>query len=203
MTELAQPFLAPWSGFFTMMATAAATLVGLMFVVVTLITRNERTTDSNLGLSTFSTPTVIHFGSSLLVSLILIAPWPRLAGAFVCITLVGVAGVAHMMSVAGQARRMTVYQPDTEDWLWYTIVPFIAYAAVLIGGITMPLAPSAALWILGATVTWLTFTGIRNAWDVVTYLAMGNLEEPKEPQSPPPPPVPAQTVGQEEQLKKD
>lgn len=181
MSELAQPFLAPWSGFFTMMATAAATLVGLMFVVVTLITRNERTTDSNLGLSTFSTPTVIHFGSSLLVSLILIAPWPRLAGTFVCITLLGIAGVAHMIGVMGKARRMTVYEPDTEDWLWYTIFPFIAYAAVLVGGITMPLAPTASLWILGATVTWLTFMGIRNAWDVVTYLAMGNLAEPSEP----------------------
>jgi hypothetical protein len=183
MTELAQPYLAPWLGFFTMMATAAATLIGLMFVVVTLVTRLERTSDSNLGISTFSTPTVIHFGSSLLISLILIAPWPRLAGTFACITLLGVAGVIHMRGVAGKARRITVYAPDTEDWLWYTIFPFIAYSAVLIGAITMPFSPSAALWILGATVTWLTFMGIRNAWDVVTFLAMGNLAEAKDPQT--------------------
>jgi len=183
VSELAAPYLGPWSGFFTMMATAAATLVGLMFVVVTLVTRMERTSDSNLGISTFSTPTVIHFGSSLLISSILIAPWPRLAGTFVCITLLGVAGVAHMLSVAGKARRMTIYEPDSEDWVWYTIFPFIAYVAVLVGGITMPLAPNASLWILGATVTWLTFMGIRNAWDVVTYLAMGNLAEPKDEQN--------------------
>jgi hypothetical protein len=181
MTELAQPYLAPWGAFFSMMATAAATLIGLMFVVITLVTRLERTPESNLGFSTFSTPTVVHFATALLISSILIAPWPRLAGAFVCITLLGVAGVAHMLRVAGKARRMTVYEPDAEDWVWYTIFPSIAYAAVLIGGITMPLAPSAAMWILGATVAWLTFMAIRNAWDIVTYLAMNNLAEPEKP----------------------
>ncbi|HEY7993391.1 MAG TPA: hypothetical protein VID24_04240 [Candidatus Eremiobacteraceae bacterium] len=172
MTELAQPFLEPWGPFFTMTATAAATLIGLMFVVVTLVTGIERTGDSEVGISTFSTPTVIHFGAALLVSAILIAPWPYLAGTFALVTLVGLAGVAHMSRVAGKARRLTVYDPDMEDWVWYTIFPFVAYAAVLVGGITVPFAPRAALWILGATTTLLIFIGIRNAWDVVTYLAM-------------------------------
>ena len=172
MTELAQPFLQPWAAFFTMTATAAATLIGLMFVVVTLVSGIERTGDSEVGISTFSTPTVIHFGAALLVSAILIAPWPLLGGTFALVTLVGLAGVAHMSRVAGRARSQTVYAPDTEDWVWYTILPFVAYAAVLVGGIAIPFAPHAALWILGGTTTLLIFIGIRNAWDVVTYLAI-------------------------------
>jgi len=175
MTELAQPFLAPWAGFFTMMATAAATLIGLMFVVVTLVTRIEQPGDADDGLATFSTPTVIHFGAALLVSSILIAPWPRLGGVFALITLVGLAGFTHMIRVAYKARRLTVYDPDAEDWAWYTVFPFIAYSAVLAGGITIPLGPRLAFWVLAATVMLLIFIGIRNAWDVVTFLAMRNV----------------------------
>ena len=186
MTELAQPYLAPWAGFYTMMATAAATLVGLMFVVVTLVTRGEQRTDADDGIAAFSTPTVIHFGAALLVSSILIAPWPRLAGTFVCITLIGLAGVAHMLSVARRARRLTGYDPDPEDWLWYTIFPFITYVALLIGGVTLPFAPRAALWILGAMVAWLIFMGIRNAWDVVTFLAVRAVSAPQPSQTQPP-----------------
>src|SRR5690242_12931045 len=107
MTELAQPYLAPWAGFFTMMATAAATLVGLMFVVVTLLTRIEHPGDAEDGTATFSTPTVIHFGATLLVSGILIAPWPRLAGTFALVTLVGLGGVGHMIRAATSAKRLT------------------------------------------------------------------------------------------------
>lgn len=176
MTELAQPFLAPWAGFFTVMATAAATLVGLMFVVLTLVTRNEQRGDADDGIATFSTPTVIHFGATLLVSGILIAPWPRLAGTFALVTLVGLAGVGHMIRVATRAGRLTVYDPDPEDWAWYTILPFVAYIAVLLGGVLLAFAPRAALWILGAAIMLLIFIGIRNSWDVVTFLATRGLE---------------------------
>lgn len=193
MTELAQPFLEPWAAFFTMMATAAATLVGLMFVVVTLVSRSQNTGDPEVGLATFSTPTVVHFGAALLVSSILIAPWPRLAGTFVLVTLVGAAGVAHMLSVARKARRLTTYDPDIEDWVWYTILPFIAYAAVLVGGITVPFAPRAALWILGGATALLVFMGIRNAWDVVTFITMDRLSA-TEPAPPPVSPPQAPTV---------
>jgi len=46
---------------------------------------------------------------------------------------------------------------------------------VLVGGVTIPFAPPAAVWILGGTTTLLIFIGIRNAWDVVTYLTMERM----------------------------
>ena len=177
MTSEAGPLLLPWGPFFTMTATAGATLIGLMFVVVTLVTRAQRSGDgSNAGISAFSTPTVIHFGAVLLLSGILIAPWPRIAGAFALVTLLGLAGFVHMVRVAALARRLTAYDPDAEDWTWYTVLPFIAYGGVLAGGMTMPLDPPIALWILGAAVMLLIFIGIRNSWDVVTYIALNRAQ---------------------------
>lgn len=177
MFDLAQPFLAPWTTFFTMTATAGATLVGLMFVVVTLVTGEQRRTDAGAGLATFSTPTVIHFGAVLLVSAIVVAPWPGLAGASILVTIVGLAGFVRMVRVTHHARQLTEYDPDPEDWAWYTVLPFIAYSAVLAGGMIMLLGPRLALWTLAAGVMLLIFIGIRNAWDVVTYLAITRTQK--------------------------
>jgi hypothetical protein len=176
MTLLAGPFLAPWAPYFTMTATAGATLIGLMFVVVTLVTRAQGSSDAGAGLSTFSTPTVIHFGAVLLVSGILIAPWPRIGGVFALVTLLGLAGFIHMVRVAALARKLTEYDPDAEDWTWYTVLPFIAYSGLLAGGIVLPFGPRIAPWILGAAVMLLIFIGIRNSWDVVTYLAISRAQ---------------------------
>ena len=60
--------LATWQSFYILIGTAAATLTGLMFVVATLIAgvRVSRSTPSD-AFTTFSTPTVFHFGIALLV----------------------------------------------------------------------------------------------------------------------------------------
>lgn len=173
MTDHAPSMLTEWSTFFSVTAGAAATLTGLMFVVVTLI-RREDWGDANPddGISTFSTPTVINFGAALLVSAVMIAPWPSIAGPLICTGFLGLAGMIHILRVALRARRMTVYDPDVEDWIWYWILPFSAYCVVLAGALLMPFERTAP-FVTGASVLLLMFIGIRNSWDVVTFIAKG------------------------------
>ncbi|MBV8197401.1 MAG: hypothetical protein JO263_04660, partial [Candidatus Eremiobacteraeota bacterium] len=47
----------------------------------------------------------------------------------------------------------------------------VAYAAILLGSIGLAFAPAPALFALAGATTLLIFIGIRNAWDVVTFLA--------------------------------
>ena len=69
--------LAAWHNFYTIIGSAAATLTGLMFVVITLIAGvRERRSSGTLG--AFTTPTVVHFGAVLLVAAILSASWQAL-----------------------------------------------------------------------------------------------------------------------------
>lgn len=175
MSESAAPLLAAWTSFYVMTGSSAAALTGLMFVVITLVTRTENKSAQD-GIATFSTPTVMYFGIVLLISAILCAPWHSLTYVALLIGLIGLWGVVYSLRVIFRVifriRPRSAYAPDLEDWMWYTILPFVVYAIILVGAITIALHPSLGLFILAAAVIFLIFTGIRNAWDTVTFIAI-------------------------------
>src|SRR5437660_8306650 len=57
--------LPTWQNFYVIIGTAAATLTGLMFVVITLTAR-VRDRASNEVIGAFTSPTVVHFCTALL-----------------------------------------------------------------------------------------------------------------------------------------
>src|SRR5438445_2505873 len=76
MQEAGVSFLSTWQNFYVIIGSAAATLTGLMFVVITLIAGvRVRVSSASGGIAAFSTPTVVHFCATLLVAAILSAPW--------------------------------------------------------------------------------------------------------------------------------
>jgi hypothetical protein len=61
--------------------------------------------------------------------------------------------------------------------MWYTILPLLAYGALVAGAIALNAIPRGALFVLAGGVLSLIFIGIRNSWDVVTFLAVGGDKE--------------------------
>ncbi|MGB6521494.1 MAG: hypothetical protein WBE83_06960 [Candidatus Cybelea sp.] len=174
----ATAFLSPWSSFYIVIGSSAAALTGLMFVVITIVTGSERATRSQDGISTFSTPIVMHFCSVLFVSAVLIAPWHRMIFPGVLIGLLGLYNLAYVGLVALRTRRMTLYTPDLDDWTWYWILPLASYSAIFGGAIGLEIAPVEALFALAIGALLLIFIGIRNAWDIVTFLTVGGGAQP-------------------------
>jgi hypothetical protein len=172
IAEAAPPILSAWANFYVMTGSSAAALTGLMFVVITLVTGAERTRRSRDGISTFSTPTVLHFGVALLVCAVLSAPWRTLLAPAVPLGLIGGFGVTYIVRVMHRTRHLRAYTADIEDWAWYGILPLVAYAAILGGAIALGAAHPDALFALAAGVMLLLFAGIHNAWDIVTFLAI-------------------------------
>jgi len=87
MSEAVLAPLAAWQNFYVIIGSAAATLTGLMFVVVTLIAGVRlRMSSPSEAFATFNTPNVVHFCAALLVAAILSAPWQALwpAGLLAC-----------------------------------------------------------------------------------------------------------------------
>ena len=172
-----------------MTGSSAGALIGLMFVVITLVTGDERLKNQppgQDGISTFSTPTVVHFSTALLISAVLSAPWPSLFGPAIFLGLFGLGGVAYMLRLISRTRQLDIYHPDMEDWTWYSILPLVSYATILAGAIMLLRVPPTALFVLAAGVVLFIFIGIRNAWDVVTFIATGGPDR----QPPPTPPSP-------------
>lgn len=169
--------LVPWANFYVMVGSSAAALTGLMFVVITLVTGNERAQQQTSdGVSTFSTPTVVHFGAALLVSAVLSAPWHHLVYPAALLTCIGLFGVAYILNILRKARRIETYNPDAEDWTWYTVLPGVAYVAIALGALLFSGRPASAMFAPAAGAIMLIFIGIHNAWDIVTYLAIVKRE---------------------------
>jgi hypothetical protein len=173
--------LAAWESFYVIVGSSAGALTGLQFVVITLGAEARAVTASDLR--AFVSPTIVHFCGALLVSAILSAPWPALGEAGWCLAACGVAGLAYSARVLLHARRQTNYAPDLGDWLWFGIFPLLAYGALLVGAILLSRHPVQALFLIGATVVFLLFIGIHNAWDGVTYIAVERMPKGDKPAS--------------------
>jgi hypothetical protein len=178
MAETVASVLTPWSNFYIMTGSSASALTGLMFVVITLVTNVERTRRSSDGISTFSTPTVVHFSAVLLASALLCAPWRSLIHPATLLGLAGLSGVVYVFSLMYRTKRLTLYSADLEDWAWYTVLPLVAYGTILGGAVVLPAAPVHGLFAVAAGVLLLIFTGIHNAWDIVTFLVIRGPDEP-------------------------
>jgi hypothetical protein len=173
MPEAALLPLATWQNFYVLVGTAAATLTGLMFVVITLLVQLRMHVSSpRSGVAVFSTPNVFHFGAALLVAALLSAPWQALWPASLLLGLGGLVGVTYILRVLWLARHgLGSYQLVLEDWLWYTVLPLVSYSAFVVAGIMLLSQPTPALFVIAAATMLLLFIGIHNAWDVVTYTA--------------------------------
>ena len=186
MTEPVSSVLSPWSNFYMMTGSSAAALTGLMFVVITLVSGGERQRRTHDGIATFSTPTVVHFCAALFISASLAVPWRSLLEPAAVLGIAGLLGIGYVMRVTARTRSLSSYEPDVEDWSWYCVLPFAAYGLLLAGAIALPMLAGSAVFALAAGAIALIFIGIHNAWDVVTFIAIGQGGEPPASSAPPP-----------------
>jgi hypothetical protein len=191
VTIAAITVLTRWVNFYAITGTAAASLTGLQFVVIALVAQ-IRPSKSGGGIDAFSTPTIVHFGTVLLLSAVLCAPWTGLWAPAALIALCGTAGMGYAGLVSWRAKRVAEYSLVLEDWLWHIILPLTAHAMLLAAGLALVRWPSGALFAIAAAALLLLFIGIHNAWDTVTFLVIQRLEterqdgERRDPPQPPP-----------------
>ncbi len=167
-----------WENFYVIIGSSAGALIGLQFVVMTLI-KDSGGARSTREIDAFGTPTVIHFMAVLVVSLIQSAPWPGISSVRVSIGACAVAGIVYVAIVTRRMRGQDGYQPVAEDWAWHAMVPMAAHI-ILLGAATMMHASlSGSLFAIATSALLLLCVGIHNAWDTVTYIAAGGLQAGK------------------------
>jgi hypothetical protein len=157
-----------WENFYVIVGSSGGALIGLQFVVMTLIAdKRDLTNAATLG--AFGTPTVVHLTGALLVSAIMSVPWPSLVPLSVALAACGVGGLVYSAIVIRRARRQTGYKPVWEDWVWYATLPCGSYAAVATAAFMLTSSRS-ALFVVAASALALLLIGIHNAWDAVTHI---------------------------------
>lgn len=170
--------LAEWDTFYVIVGSAAGALIGLQFVVMTLIAERPPVRAAEAG-AAFATPTIVHFGTALLVSALLRAPWHSVTPLAALWGLIGLSGLVYTVIVARRMRVQTTYRPDFEDWLFHALLPLAGYAMLALSAFAAPSHMREALFVVGAAALLLLFIGIHNAWDAVAYHVLVNKPNAK------------------------
>ena len=188
---VAHDTLLAWENFYIIVGSSAGALTGLQFVVMALAAETEINTDTG-EVDAFGTPTIVHFCAVLLVSAILSMPWSEISQAATVVGICGALGIGYTLIVIRRAGRTKNYKPETEDWIWHTVLPLMAYVILLVSAIWMPFNHAPALFGIATFALLVLFIGIHNAWDSVTYMAVKSLERRKGAK----PPIPASAATQ-------
>ena len=181
MAQSAPLLFNEWQNFYVVVGSAAGALTGLQFVVIALVAQT-RAAGSIRDIRAFGTPTVVHFCSALMISALMVMPWRILTPFGVCLGGCGVFGLVNS-SIALWHARKAAYRPDLEDWIWYSILPFVAHIALLTAAGLLFRNATWSLFTIAADSLFFLILGIHNAWDTVTYIAVKHARRSRERQS--------------------
>jgi hypothetical protein len=169
-----------WQNFYMLLGGASATLVGLMFIAVSL--RSGRWSEGeravlNAGFSAFLSPTFIHFVYVLVTAVVLLMPTLSETVLGAILVLVGLGSLGHIVrNLPFFRERYRARSIDRSDLVWYSLMPSIGYVLYLVAGVGLLRAAARgtralhSLDLLAVASILLLVIGVRNAWDLVVFL---------------------------------
>jgi len=158
-----------WSEFYLLAGSAAAVLIGLIFVVISLMQDRSRSSVLS-GSKLYMGPIVLGVSFVLVLAAAALTPgMDRQTFAAICAVVALWGLVRGLMSIIGIHRlRDEVHWTDV--W-FYGVIPSAIYAGL---GLVAP-----AFWLgwgwahdgLAVAITALLLNAIRNEWDLITWIA--------------------------------
>jgi hypothetical protein len=171
MTDPFIQALHDWQNFYFMIGGASATLIGLMFVAVSLGADLPSATDE-AGVTAFVTPMLIHFGSVLTISAVMLIPTFRLMSLGIALVVVGAVFTLYSLWI----RQQFISHPNSpnyskSDWKWYVYFPIIGDVLVMVAALWLLSGSTDALNVLPVAVGVLLVVSVRNTWDLMIWIA--------------------------------
>ena len=169
-----------WDSFYVIIGPTAGALIGLQFVVMTLVAERPPVRAAE-ATPVFATPTIVHFSAALLLSALIRMPWEGMMAVTTFLTLAGFGGAAYIAFVARRMRAQAAYQPDFEDQVFHILLPLGTYLGLAVSALAALYDARDALFGVGAATLLLLFIGIHNTWDSIAYLVFNQMNKAQEP----------------------
>jgi hypothetical protein len=161
-----------WHDFFSLVGAAAATLVGLMFVAAS-VGAGVFTEERQVGLRTLLSPTVVAFSVVLAACIVGVLPSPNWIVPATLLSAIGLLGIAYSVLILRRIIQNGITAKiDHEDRLWYAFAPILAYMVLTASGIAFAVGSEAAAAVLATGICMLLIAGIRDAWDMTTWVVL-------------------------------
>jgi hypothetical protein len=161
--------LAHWHEFYMLLGTAAGTLVGLLFVAAS-VGSGVFSPDRQAPLRVFLSASVVHFGSVLVMSLLVLAPitsWVLFGGFVIACGLLGLG--YYGMALFDAWRDGLLANLPWDDRVRYAALPIVAYAVETAAGIVLVVHGDGGDVALAASLLGLLVVGVHNAWDITVW----------------------------------
>lgn len=168
-----------WGEFYLLAGSAAAVLIGLLFIVVTLMQDKPRSTMLS-GSKLYMGPVVLHVSFVLVLSAAALVPEiaPR-SFAAVAGVIAAWGLVRGVMSFVGiRTLRWNEEPPHWSDAWFYGAIPSLLFAALAGVGWAFWTEQHWAVNGVAVVINAILLVTIRNEWDLVTWLAP-MADEPK------------------------
>lgn len=161
--------LAPWHEFYSLLGEASATMVALLFVAASL-GAGVFSGDRPAPLRVFLSASVVNFSLVLATCLIVLAPVRDWALLGTMIVASGLCGLLHSsMAYRDTVRDGLVARIDLEDRVWYLLLPFLGYLALITSGVTLALRLDLGCTAVATSTGMLLAVAIHNAWDITVW----------------------------------
>jgi hypothetical protein len=157
-----------WHDFYILAGTASATLVGLLFVGLSL---HLRTVIASSEVRSLARVTLANFGAILFVTLFMVIPDDQSTAAFALIA----SGVASLVIAApslvtaarGGRRGLQMRPRDRARLILRFGLSAASYLAIIVaGGLLFSSSTSAFTWLVVAILV-LLIVSLRNTWDLL------------------------------------
>jgi hypothetical protein len=160
--------LQSWHELYGVTAGIAATLMGLVFVVISLGSRALRSEAGAQITRALHTPIVVFFVTIIVVSILMLMPdtAPNALGAL--LGTVSVGGLIYLIA-SGSYRIWREHDLGVDDLIWYVLLPYVSYAALGAAAVMIWKAAPFGPHVEAGAMLLLLLIGIRNAWDLVVY----------------------------------
>lgn len=165
-----------WDNFYITTGAASASLIGLLFVVVTL-GADFPSADGRVGARAFLTPALTHFGGVLLLSLAALAPFASPWPIAVVFCLCGLSGLGYLTTVIAARRKVDFVALSWADWIPYGGIPALGNACLIVGAAGLVAEKSFAPCVIASATTLFLYCGIYGAWDLTLWIIVKGREQ--------------------------
>ncbi len=171
--------IASWETFYLLMGTAGATLMGLLFVAVSINIETFRR-QAYLDLQYFAALTFNSFFYVLVISLVFLIPRPAPLGIGLPLLVLGLLGFVNTSIQQRRARQVQAGRSTTAIQMRFTITA-ASLALLALVGLGLMFSLTGFMYLLVVDLILLLGSAAVNAWTLLVQVAPEDAQEEPHP----------------------